>query len=113
MVATLGNGDTVTAKAVSFKDGQFKLAIERQEEALEVPVANMARLRFADVVAPSAADSQGLVVAQCAWGGFLQFKLQKIEGGKVVLNSPAFGEAEFDRSAFEHLLFPSRPLQKK
>ncbi|MEO6034228.1 MAG: hypothetical protein ABIQ35_03135 [Verrucomicrobiota bacterium] len=107
-IARLLNGDKVSGKLESFRDG--KLVFATAKTKLEIPFS-----RVADVKFPRGAkddETKSLVRAFFPDGGSATFRLERWDNSGAAGTSPNFGHATFAPNTFEKVEFYPGPLKK-
>jgi hypothetical protein len=110
-LANLVNGDKVSGKLESFRDG--KLSFSLRNSKLEIPLGRVGEVQFANENVERASDSGANVRAFFSGGGSVTFQLERWDNQGAVATSPNFGRATFVPSAFERVELHSKPDAKQ
>ena len=96
------NDDSISGKAKTIQNGKLILATSFAEVPVEMSTVSILELSNPAV---KIVPKTGEVLAQMASRGRFTLKLQSWVGGKVRVESPYFGVADFNPAVFEKLVF--------
>jgi hypothetical protein len=96
------NDDSISGKAKTIQDGKLILATSFAEVPVEMNTVSILELSNPAV---KTVPKAGEVLAQMRARGRLTLKMQNWVGGKVRVESPYFGVADFSPAVFEKLVF--------
>lgn len=99
----LANSDSISGEVKSIADGM--IAIETTLGEITVPVSRFRNLALKPVEQERAILRNGDIRAWFPDGSSMVFRLDSVEGGRLVGSSQNFGTAEFDMAAFSRIEF--------
>ncbi len=102
-LAKLLNGDAVSGKIESYGDGKLTVTIAKTK--LDIPLARINKVQFAETDGDAKTDNTSTVRAFFKETGSVTFQLERWDVQGAVGTSPNFGSAKFSPDVFEKVVF--------
>jgi hypothetical protein len=101
------NTDAVTGRVKKFSDG--RLTVESQLGALEIPLARIAQLKFAEPAQPAPTPQPAVAQAALVHRGHLSLAVERIEKQMLEGKSPLLGPLKISLGALRTIQFKPQP----